>query len=247
MRLKTKFSLEVILLITLIGMVSFIAVLNTKQVQESFLDLSAETMPTWDSLKDMRFAASMLSASTMDVLFIYNEMNLDDTTSVSSLEEQLEFEMFEMETAKSLFGEAFTKYSILMNEHFPESDIYREDISQAWNDFAISSSKVISMKSRDGTSEQVLMLKNEFSDSKQTLDQALFNAVNFIEPQIENRQEIIDNLVDSTTIQILIALNIFIAATLIIKYLITKSIAKPLNNLRKATHEMAAGPDLRWE
>jgi len=117
MRLKTKFSLEVILLISLIGMVSFIAVLNTKQIQESFLDLSSETFPTWDTLKDMRYAASMLSASTMDVLFIYDEMNNSkNSESVSVLEEQLEFEMFEMETAKSLFTEAFTKYSILMNE-----------------------------------------------------------------------------------------------------------------------------------
>jgi signal transduction histidine kinase len=242
MRLKTKFSLEVILLITLIGMVSFIAVLNTKQVQQSFLDLSSETMPTWDTLKDMRYAASMLSASTMDVLFIYDEMyDGEDSKHVSVLDEQLEFEMFEMETAKSLFTEAFTKYSILMNENFPESNIYGDDISQAWNDFAIASSMVISMKSRDGSSNQVLELKEEFSDAEQSLNQALFSAVSFIEPQVENRQQIIENLVDNTTIQILIAVNIFIVSTLTIKYLISRSIAKPLNSLRKATHQIAQG------
>jgi signal transduction histidine kinase len=248
MRLKTKFSLEVIILITLIGMVSFIAVLNTKQVQDSFLDLSSETMPTWDALKDMRYASSMLSASTMDALFIYDEMNSDEEFEhVSYLEEQLEFEIFEMETAKSLFTEAFTKYSILMNENFPESNIYGEDISQAWNEFAISSNKIISMKSRDGTSNQVLELKQEFSDAEQSLNQALFTAVGFIEPQINNRQQVIDSLVDNTTIQILIALNIFIIATLTIKYLISKSIAKPLNKLRKATHKIAEGNFVKSE
>ncbi len=241
MRLKTKFSLEVILLITLIGMVSFIAVLNTKQVQDSFLHLSSETMPTWDALKDMRFASSMLSATTMDVLFIYDEINRHTNSEVSVFEEQLEFEMFELETAKSLFTEAFTKYSILMNENFPESNIYGDDITQAWNDYAISSSKLISMKSRDGSGQQILDLKEEFSDAEQSLNQALFNAVSFIEPQIMNRQQVIDTLVDNTTIQILIALNIFIVATLSIKYLISKSIAKPLNKLREATHQIAEG------
>jgi len=242
MRLKTKFSLEVILLISLIGMVSFIAVLNTKQVQESFLDLSSETFPTWDTLKDMRYAVSMLSASTMDVLFIYDEMNNSkNSESVSVLEEQLEFEMFEMETAKSLFTEAFTKYSILMNENYPESNIYGDKISQTWNGFAIDSSRIISMKSRDGSSDQVLELRGEFSDSEQSLNKALFGAISFIEPQVKNRQQIIENQVEDTTIQILIALNIFIVATLSIKYLISKSIAKPLNNLRKATQQIAEG------
>lgn len=248
MRLKTKFSLEVILLISLIGMVSFIAVLNTKQVQESFLDLSSETFPTWDTLKDMRYAASMLSASTMDVLFIYDEMNNSkNSESVSVLEEQLEFEMFEMETAKSLFTEAFTKYSILMNENYPESNIYGDEISQTWNNFAIDSSKLISMKSRDGSSSQVLELKEGFSDSEQSLNQALFGAISFIEPQVENRQQIIENQVEDTTVQILIALNIFIVSTLSIKYLISRSIAKPLNNLRKVTHQIAEGNFVKSE
>jgi len=248
MRLKTKFSLEVILLISLIGMVSFIAVLNTKQIQESFLDLSSETFPTWDTLKDMRYAASMLSASTMDVLFIYDEMNNSkNSESVSVLEEQLEFEMFEMETAKSLFTEAFTKYSILMNENYPESNIYGDEISQTWNMFAIDSSKLISMKSRDGSSNQVLELREEFSDSEQSLNQALFGAISFIEPQVENRQQIIENQVEDTTVQILIALNIFIVSTLSIKYLISRSIAKPLNNLRKVTHQIAEGNFIKSE
>ena len=150
------------------------------------------------------------------VLIYHNSEN------VSVLEEQLEFEMFEMETSKSLFTGAFTKYSMLMNENYPESNIYEDDISQAWNEYAIASSKIISGKSRDVSSDQILVLKEGLSDAEQSLNQALFGAIGFIEPQIENRQQVIENLVDNTTIQILIALNIFIASTLIIKYLITK-------------------------
>src|SRR3972149_8429785 len=127
MRLKTKFSLEVILLISLIGMVSIIAVLNTKQVQDSFLDLSAQTLPTWDALKDMRLANSLILSSTLEILILQDTINNQEDES--DYEEQIENEIYEMETAKSLFAESFTRYSILMEENFPESNIYVDDIS----------------------------------------------------------------------------------------------------------------------
>ena len=119
MKLKTKFSLEVILLIALIGMVSGIAITNTITVQDSFLDLSSETLPTWDALKDMRLAASLVASTTVDIVLIQDDLIDEETTKDAfALEEQLEYEMFEMETSKSLFTEAFTRYTMLMNEKF---------------------------------------------------------------------------------------------------------------------------------
>jgi len=41
-------------------MVSSIAVSNTITVQDSFLDLSSETLPTWDALKDMRLDFTLI-------------------------------------------------------------------------------------------------------------------------------------------------------------------------------------------
>ena len=242
MRLKTKFSLEVILLAGLIGMVSVIAITNTITVQDSFLDLSAETLPTWDALKDMRLAASLVSSNTVEIVLIQDDLfDQEVTQEAFILEEQLEFEMFEMETAKSLFTEAFTRYSMLMEENFPENHIYDEDISKNWNDMIISSSKMISLAGRGGNTNDILELKEQFTASEIELNKSILSAMAFVEPFIENRKNTVETLVDNTTFQIIIALNVFIASTLAIKYIITKSISKPLIKLRKTTHQIAEG------
>lgn len=242
MRLKTKFFLEVILLVGLIGMVSAIAITNTITVQNSFLDLSSETLPTWDALKDMRFASSLVSANTVDIVLIQNDIFHNEISQEEfTLEEQLEFEMFEMETSKSLFTEAFTKYTILMEQNFPQDNIYVEDISKNWNDMIILSTKMISLAGRGGNTNEILELRNQFTASEVELNKSIFSAMAFIEPFIENRKNTVETLVENTTIQIIIALNIFIISTLVIKYIITKSISKPLLKLRVATQRIAEG------
>src|SRR3989304_2446301 len=223
MRLKTKFSLEVLRLISLIGMVSIIAVLNTKQVQDSFLDLSAQTLPTWDALKDMRLANSLILSSTLEILILQDTINnQEDEFGVSDYEEQIENEIYEMETAKSLFSESFTRYSILMEENFPESNIYVDDISKNWNDLVIISSKMIRLNTNGNNAKEVLALKNDFENSGQLLNQNIFSANSFIEPQVKSRQAVVESLVDNTTTQILIVLNIFIGASLAFKFFKTE-------------------------
>jgi signal transduction histidine kinase len=248
MRLKTKFSLEVILLISLIGMVSIIAVLNTKQVQDSFLDLSTQTLPTWDALKDMRLANSLILSSTLEVLILQDTINNQkDEFGISDYEEQIENEIYEMETAKSLFAESFTRYAILMEENFPESNIYVDDISKNWNDIVIISSKMIRLNTNGNNAKEVLALKNDFENSGQLLNQNIFSANSFIEPQVKSRQAVVESLVDNTTTQILIVLNIFIGASLAFKFFITKSISRPLIKLRKTAHKIAEGEFVKTE
>src|SRR3990172_7199870 len=248
MRLKTKFSLEVILLISLIGMVSIIAVLNTKQVQDSFLDLSAQTLPTWDALKDMRLANSLILSSTLEVLILQDTVkNQEDEFGVSDYEEQIENEIYEMETAKSLFSESFTRYSIIMEENFPESNIYVDDISKNWNDMIITSSKMIRLNTNGNNAKEILALKNDFENSGQLLNQNIFSANSFIEPQVKSRQAVVESLVDNTITQILIVLNIFIGVSLAFKFFITKSISRPLIKLRKTAHKIAEGEFVKTE
>ncbi|HXV66071.1 MAG TPA: ATP-binding protein [Nitrosopumilaceae archaeon] len=248
MKIKTKFTLEVILLVSLIGMVSIIAVLNTKQVQTSFLDLSSQTLPTWDALKDMRLANSLILSSTLEIMILQDRINSNiDQMNIVDYEEQIENKIYEIETAKSLFAESFTRYSILMEENFPESNIYEKDIAKNWNDLVIISNKIIRLNSNAENSKQVLELKNDLEDSTQLLNQNIFAANNFIEPQVKNKQDVVESLVDETTMQILIVLNIFIVTTLAFKFFITRSISRPLSKLRKITSKIADGDFVKTE
>jgi len=124
---------------------------------------------------------------------------------------------------------------------------FRGDISKNWNNMIITSNKMISLAARGGDTNDILELKNQFIESEVELNKAIFSAMSFIEPLIENRQQTIETLVDDTTIQIIIALNIFIGSTLAIKYIITKSISRPLLKLRKITHKIAEGEFVKAE
>lgn len=240
MKIKTKLSLEVILLVSLIGMVSMMAMLNTKQVQEAFLDLSTETMPILDTLKDMKLAISLITSTTMEIMLIEDEIQNSNGKLVKDLEEQIEFELFEMENAKALFTEAYTRHSIVI-DNIPDTKQYGDTIVDGWNDFIATSNKMVTLKNRGVSASDIMQLKDEFDDNQLVVNQAIHSAWSFIEPQVENEQERVETMVNNTSWSILIAINVFIAASLSIRYLVVKSISSPLSKLRKATAEIAEG------
>ena len=161
MKIKTKLSFEIILLVSLIGMVSMMAILNTKQVQDAFLDLSTETMPILDTLKDMKLATSLITSTTMKIMLIEDEIQNSNGKWVKDLEEQIEFELFEMENAKALFTEAYTRHSIVM-DNIPDSKQYGDTIVDGWNDFISTSNKMVTLKNRGASTSEIIQLKDEF-------------------------------------------------------------------------------------
>ena len=214
--------------------------MNTKQVQDAFFDLSSETMPTLDTLKDMKLASSLITSTTMKIMLIEDEVQNSNGKKVKDLEEQIEFELFEMENGKALFTEAYTRYSIIMN-NVPESKHYEDDIVNNWNEFIAISNKMVTIKNRGASGTEILELKDEFDNSQQLVNQAIHSAWSFVEPQVEEEQAHVESMVTNTTWSILVALNVFIGASLSIRYLVVKSISNPLNRLRKATTKIAEG------
>jgi len=156
------------------------------------------------------------------------------------LEEQIEFELFEMENGKALFTEAFTRYSILM-ENIPYSKHFGDTIVDSWNGFISTSNKMVTIKNRGASGTEILQLKDEFEDVQQSVNQGIHSAWSFVEPQVEDEQKNVETMVNNTAWSIIIALNVFIAASLSIRYIVVKSISNPLFKLRKATHEISKG------
>ena len=105
MKIKTKLTFEVILLVSLIGTVSLTAILSTDEVQNRFFELTEGTMPMLDSLKDMRYSSTKISAATMQIILLYDESNFSTSVNV---EEKLERKFFDIEMAKSLFNVAYS-------------------------------------------------------------------------------------------------------------------------------------------
>ncbi len=101
LKIRTKLTLEVILLVSLVGTVSLTAVLNTDEVQNRFLELTTGTMPVLDSLKDMRYSSTKISATTMEIILLHDESSFSNALSI---EEKLEAIFYDIEKAKELFN-----------------------------------------------------------------------------------------------------------------------------------------------
>jgi len=240
LKIRTKLSFEAILLIGLVGMVSLIGVLNTNQVKESFLELSNETMPVLDSLKDMRWAAAWVTESTTQILLLEETFDNHPEVMSQNVEERIEGELFELENAKALFTKAFTEYSILI-ENYPETYRYDKTIAKEWNDLIMISSKMISMKSRGAAIEDIVDIKEQFDNSEQNVNQVIHLAIAYTGPQVSIGQEGVESIVNNTTTTILVALNIFIISALSIRYFVMRSISNPLSKIRKTATEIANG------
>ena len=104
MKIKTKLLLEVFILFLLIGTISLISIINTKQVQETFSSISTETLPVLNTLKNMRYASTQISATTMEIILIEDETRNLSGSQYQELEEILETNFFKIEQAKTLFN-----------------------------------------------------------------------------------------------------------------------------------------------
>ena len=241
MRIKTKLAIEVIILVSLVSMVSFIALINTKQVQETFTDLSVETLPVLGTLQDMRTATTQITSTTMQIILIEDESRNAFGDELKELEEDLEWEFVNIENSKNLFNNAYSSYSFLMENSFPGNFDHRSTIAEKWNDLLLSSNKMIRMKAAGAAGTEILQLKDDFNLAHLEMQQALDMAVEITASDVGERQVFVESLVGNTTLTILISLNLFIAAALGIRFFILKSISKPLMSLRKSADSIAKG------
>jgi len=241
MKIKTKLALEVIVLVSLIGMVSFIALVNTKQVQDTFLNLSSETLPTLNAVKDMRYATTQITSTTMEIVLIEDESRSAVDDEYLELEEDLEQNFYEIEQSKSKFNQAFSRYSALMAANYPEHLSHTEKIAGSWNDLLSTANKMVRLKTAGASGTDILKLKNDFETAHILMNRVLDDGISIAAADIDSRQDFVVSLVDNTTWTVLISLNLFIAAALGIRYFILKSISNPLLKLRKTAHAIAKG------
>ncbi|MBT8251580.1 MAG: MCP four helix bundle domain-containing protein, partial [Nitrosopumilus sp.] len=224
MKIRTKLVLEVIVLFALVGMISFVSIMNTKQLQDSFSSISSETLPVLDTLKDMRYASTQLSAITMEIVLIEDETRNTGENEYRELEEILEINFYKIEQAKSLFNDSFSKYSNLMIENYDDEINTTEELAAKWNDLLFISNKMIQLKTSGVSGLQILQLNQDFNSSFDKMNAEIDHAIELTSGNIDQRQEYIDLLVTEVTWSIVIALNLFVLTALVIRFLILRSI-----------------------
>jgi len=241
MKIKTKLLLEVVILFTLIGIISTISIVNTKYVQETFSSINTETLPVLDTLKNMRYASTQLSALTSEIVLIEDETRNASENEFPELEDTLENNFYKIEAAKLLFNESFSEYSSLITKSYPDDVIHIEVLAEKWNEMLFVSNKMIQLKTAGASGVTILKLNNDFDFSYTEMNTAIDQAIELTTGNIGQRQIYVESLLHDVTWSIIIALNLFILITIILRYFIFKSISKPLVKIKNVTREIAKG------
>lgn len=241
MKIRTKLVLEIIVLFALVGMISFVSIMNTKQLQDTFSSINSETLPVLDTLKNMRYASTQLSAITMEIILIEDETRNVQDNEYRELEEILEINFYKIEQSKSLFNDAFSKYSNIMSKNYPDEINHTEKLAEKWNEMLFISNKMIQTKTSGISGIKILNLNKDFDSSFDAMNAEIDNVITLTSGNIDQKQIYINSLVSEVTWSIVVTLNMFVLIALVIRFLILRSISNPLNKIRQVTHSIAKG------
>jgi len=124
MKIKKKFTLEIIILSIILAITSFIIIDNTLNVEEHFSILNDDLIPRLSLLKDMRLMASNVLISTLEfTMFDENFVASNDKESNSSLRSSKI--LSEIEENKIQFIQLFEMYKQHVSDTPVEDSIYQ--------------------------------------------------------------------------------------------------------------------------
>jgi len=236
MKIKKKFTLEIIVLSIILAITSFIIIDNTLNVEENFLILNNDLIPRLSLLKDMRLMASNVLISTLEFTmveenFVVSGDKLSDT-NITSLEI-----LSEIEENKILFIQLFEMYKQKVSESNVDESINK--ISLKWEQFTILSEKFVDYTKRGISGDEFIKIKDEFKNSKDNLFVQIDSLLIINEKQVEQKGKDVSELVKFSTILILMVVSVFILVLIILRHYLLKSILRPIFQIRSATQEIA--------
>jgi len=235
MKIKKKFTLEIIVLTVILASTSFIIIENTLKVEKNFSILNEDLIPRFSLLKDMRQMASNVLISTLEFTMFDENFDIDGgiiSKNSSSFQRQLE-----IEENKSLFIQLFDLYSKKVMGTPDENSLMI--INQKWEKFSLLSDKFIDYKKKGISGNEFMKIKDEFKESKYVLFAEIDSLLILNEHQVEQKGNEVSELVEFSTIIILIVVLVFVLVLIVLRHYLLKSILKPIFNIRNATKEIA--------
>ena len=131
-RIGTKLIIGFLIIATITGSVGYLSLNYSQTVGEKFHLLAEQTLPTIDSLKEIKIAALNIEADTNEFGF----------TPGVNRDEALE----ELTEKKNNFNENLNIYEDFVNKYFPDETNLNESIRNAANAFIQASDKLVELR-----------------------------------------------------------------------------------------------------
>ena len=233
-RIGTKLIVGFLIIATITGSVGYLSLNYAQTVGEKFHLLEQQTLPTIDSLKEMKVAALNIEADTNDFGFTPG-VNKDKA-------------LLELTEHKNKFNENLKIYEDFVNKYFPDETDLNESIHNAANVFFQTSDKLVVLR------QSALALAPTLSPSpalealiieKETAENALFKAIDTAianeTEEIKNRSEAVDAAINSSSIVTLSSIILSVIVAVVFGLFFSRYISDPISNLKQASIQIGKG------
>jgi methyl-accepting chemotaxis protein len=233
-RIGTKLIVGFLIIAIITGSVGYLSLNYAQTVGEKFHLLEQQTLPTIDSLKEMKVAALSIEATTNE--FGFNPV-VNRDKALQELTEQ-----------KNKLYENLNIYEDFVNKYFPDETNLNESIRNAANAFFQASDKLVELRQIAVASSPTLSPSPTLQAlimEKETAETALFKAIdtavaNEVE-EVKNRSEAVDAAINSSALVTLSSIIVSVIVAVVFGLFFSRYISNPISNLKQASIQIGKG------
>jgi signal transduction histidine kinase len=232
-RIGTKLIVGFLIIASITGTVGYLSLNYSQTVGEKFHLLEQQSLPTIDSLKEMKVAALNVEADTNELAFT---PGVDRDKVLQDLTEQ-----------KNKFNENLNIYEDFVNKYFPDETKLNESIRNTANAFFQTTDKLVDLR-QASTSASTLpptLAQETLVNDKETAENALFKAIdtaisNEVQ-EVQNRSKAVDAAINSSSLVTLSSIIVSVIVAVVFGLFFSRYISIPISNLKQASIQIGKG------
>jgi signal transduction histidine kinase len=233
-RIGTKLIVGFLIIAAITGSVGYLSLNYAQTVGEKFHLLDQQTLPTIDSLKEMKMAALSIEATTNE--FGFNPV-VNRDKALQELTEQ-----------KNNYSDNLKMYEDFVNRYFPDETILNESIRNAANAFLQATDKLVELRQSAVASSPTLSPSPALEAlivEKETAETALFKAIdtavaNEVD-EVQNRSQAVNAAINSSALVTLSSIIISVIVAVVFGLFFSRYISNPISNLKQASIQIGKG------
>ncbi|MGC2429430.1 MAG: ATP-binding protein, partial [Nitrososphaeraceae archaeon] len=229
-RIGTKLIVGFLIIATITGSLGYLGLNYAQTVGEKFHLLQKQTLPTINSLGQMKVAALNIEGDTNE--FFIPGINKDKV--LQDLTEQ-----------KNKFNEGLNTYEDFVNKYFPDEKNLNEWIRNAASTFFQTSGKLVELgQSATPTLSpspalEALTIEKETAENGlvKAIDTAITNEID----EVHDRSEAVDAAINISSLVTLSSIIVSVIVAVVFGLFFSRYISNPISNLKQASIQIGKG------
>lgn len=231
-RIGTKLIMGFLIIATITGSVGYLSLYYSQTVADKFHELVLQSLPTMESLKEIKVAALHIETATNEYVFIPRNGN----NYLQEINEQ-----------KSKFNNNLNKYESLVDKYFPDEKGTVDTIRNIGVQFISNADKLVKLKQTMPSSDtltptmvqQLQIIKNEFEPDE--LFKVVDGAISKDRSEIVNRASTVNTAISNSSLVTIFSIIISVIVAICFGLYFSRYISNPISNLKDAAAKIGVG------